>query len=251
MQGMFSEEHQWGDISKSSPIARKKGYRNTQNNSSSACQNIGTQKKCLISSGPFCNITSASARDSRNWRLPGGMDYFINEPPWLQCPRPPWSRAEGLSTTPSCAWQRARGSWSPHSAKQPLLKYLPHSGACSSSFPGCLWMGQFAAPPPLAAFEHPLTFASETDAESLRPEAYCGPQELSQNQRQCHVVFSSAEISRALAWKRGEHLHTDTLKMPTQSQAWELQACQGRIIPHVEKQMKSQKERKKKSLINQ
>lgn len=89
MQGMFSEEHQWGDISKSSPIARKKGYRNTQNNSSSACQNIGTQKKCLISSGPFCNITSASSRDSRSWRLPGGMDYFINEPPWLQCPRPP------------------------------------------------------------------------------------------------------------------------------------------------------------------
>lgn len=129
---------------------------------------------------------------------------------------------------------------------------IPATFRCMQQlFPRLFVDGSVCCSPTFSSFEHPLTFASETDAESLRPEAYCGPQELSQNQRQCHVVFSSAEISRALAWKRGEHLHTDTLKMPTQSQAWELQACQGRIIPHVEKQMKSQKERKKKSLINQ
>lgn len=74
------------------------------------------------------------------------------------------------------------------------------------------------------------------------------PHESSQNQRQCHVVFSSTAINRAFGIERGEHLHMDTLKMPTQSQAWELQVCQGRIIHHAEKQMKSQK--KNPLLIN-
>lgn len=101
----------------------------------------------------------------------------------------------------------------------------------------CFW-----APSDICQWDGHWAFEARGILWSVRPH------ELSQNQRQCRVVFSSTEINRALAWKRGEHLHMHTLKMPTQSQAWELQACQARIIPHVEKQMKSQK---KKSLINQ
>lgn len=186
MQGMFSEEHQWGDISKSSPIGRKKGYRNTLSNSSSACQDTGAQKNASSPQPPSATShqlqpeTAGTGDCLGEWTILSMSHHVCSVPDllwWCGGPSPPWSRAEGLSTTPSCAWQWAGGSWSPHSAKEPLLKYLPHSDACSSSFPGCLWMGQFAAPPPLAAFEHPLTFASETDIESLRPEAYCGPQE--------------------------------------------------------------------------
>lgn len=189
------------------------------------------------------------------------MDYLINEPSWLYNvpdflwwsggPAPPGALLRGSAQHPAelldtvvikrqLITTQCKGATAEISAIFRCIKqlfprlFVDRSVCCAPTF-NCFW-----TPSDICQWDRHWVF--EARGFVVRPH------ELSQNQRQCHVVFSSAEINRALAWKRGEHLHINTLKMPMQSQAWELQACQGRIIPHVEKQMKSQK--KNPLLIN-
>lgn len=183
MQGMFSEEHEWGDISKSSPIGRKKEHREQF---LFYLPKYWHSKNFLFSSAPFCNIMSPSKQRQQEletvWR--NGLIYQ-----WsimtLQCPSPPvvvwgpsppWSISEGLSTAPSWSpWHPAGVSnRSPHSAKEPLLKNLPYSDVQSSSFPGYLWTGQFTNPPTFNCFWTPSGICQWDGYWVLRPEARCG-----------------------------------------------------------------------------
>lgn len=92
-------------------LAEGRLRRSTQSNFSSTCQNTGTQKIASSPQPPSATLHHLLARDSRNSRMAEGMDCFSNEPSWLYnvpdllwwsgWPSPPWSTAEGLSTTPS------------------------------------------------------------------------------------------------------------------------------------------------------